>query len=95
MAGFTPGNSANNRAGRWLENRGWYSLHALAALLNVKRLLLKRRCLKGQIPYLRVGVRSWWIPPEAVDAAFKEYGDIAEYRKWCAAGKPLREGRKH
>lgn len=93
-AGFTPGMNYN-RAGRWLEQRGWYSLHSLAELLNVKRLSVKRRCLKGQIPYLRVGARSWWVPPDAVAKVFETYGDVEAYRAWVRAKRPLRTGRKH
>ena len=93
-AGFTPGMNYN-RAGRWLENRGWYSLVTLAKLMNVKRLSLKRRCLKGQVPHLRVGAKSWWVPPTAIDGVFKEYGDLEAYRAWVRRKRPLRSGRKH
>lgn len=93
-AGFKPG-MAYNRAGRWLEQRGWYSLHSLAKLLNVKRLSLKRRCLKGQFPYLRVSARSWWVPPTAIAKIFETYGDPPAYRAWVAAKRPLRGTRQH
>ena len=79
-----------NRAGRFLEYRGWYSVRSLARLMNVTRRSLRRRLQCGQIPYLRVGCRSWWIPPAAIDFAFYTYGERVRYNEWVTAGKTLK-----
>jgi len=84
-----------NPAGRWLDDRGWYSSRRLARLLNISRSALMRRVRAGKIPYLRVGHKSWWIPPAAVYTVFKRHGDPAAFRAWVDARCPMYPGRSH
>lgn len=79
-----------NLAARFLERRGWYSHRKLARLLNANARSLRFRMRDGRVPHLRVGARSWWVPPDAVDGVFQEFGDPVAYRAWIEAGRPLR-----